>query len=79
MAWLKIARKARWRNLGDTRQVFPHADGVRVASGKAVTIFNIRGNKYRLVVALHYNTGMAYILRFLTHADYDRRGCKHEL
>jgi mRNA interferase HigB len=79
MAWLKIARKARWRNLNETRQVFPHADGVKVASGSTVTVFNIGGNKYRLIVALHCNTGVAYVLRFFTHADYDRKGWKDEL
>lgn len=61
------------------RRVFPGADQVTVESGRTVTVFNLRGNKYRLLAALHYNRGLAYALRFLTHAEYDRARWKDEL
>lgn len=79
MAWLKSARMARWSSLGDVRQRHPSADGVRVASGNTVTVFNICGNKYRLIVSINYRWGMLYVLRFLTHAEYDKENWKAEL
>jgi len=45
---------------------------VKVGSGNSVTVFNISGNKYRLIVAIHYNTQRVYVLRLFTHADYDK-------
>ncbi len=41
--------------------------------------FNIAGNRFRLVTAIHYNRGLIFILRFLTHAQYDRGSWKQEL
>lgn len=67
------------RSLNDTRATYSHADPVRVASGRNVVVFNIAGNKFRLITALHYDRSIAYILRFLTHADYDKNRWKSEL
>jgi mRNA interferase HigB len=44
-----------------------------------VIVFNVCGNRYRLIVAMHFNSQMAYTLRFLTHAEYDRDDWKDEL
>jgi mRNA interferase HigB len=71
-AFAKVAKRARWSNLTDVRRTYPHADPVRVASGKVVTVFNIRGNHYRLITAVHYNTGLLYVLRFLPHSEYSK-------
>lgn len=65
--WYQIASKAKWHNLSDVRQSFGHAD---IVGDK--TIFNIKGNDYRLVVHIRYDTGIIYIKRLLTHADYDK-------
>ena len=70
--WHKLAKKSRWTCLQDVRATFPHADAVEVASGRRVVVFNIAGNKYRLVTALHYNRQLAFTLMVLTHAEYDR-------
>jgi len=78
-AWLKIAKKAAWRNIIDTRRVFPSADAVEVASGRTVTVFNIGGNKFRLIVAIKYEWSMLYVLRFLTHAQYSHDRWKEVL
>ncbi len=61
------------------RRDFPSADGVPVGGGEMVIVFNIGGNKYRLVTAIHYNTGILYTLRVPTHADYNRGRWKHQL
>jgi mRNA interferase HigB len=78
-AWTMTVRAARWRNLAELRRVYPHADQVTVASGKTVVVFNVCGNTYRLVVAIHFDRQLAYTLRFLTHADSSKDRWKDEL
>ena len=52
----------------DLHKTFPSADAVRVASGRSVVVFNIAGNRYRFVTAIHFHTQRVYVLLFLTHA-----------
>ena len=70
-AWYRIAKKAQWRSLEQVREFFPSADGV----GK-YTVFNIKGNTFRLIVEINYRTGRIYIRHVLTHAAYDKGGWK---
>jgi mRNA interferase HigB len=70
--WYRIARSARWNSLADVRIEFPQADVVNVASGNQVTVFNVGGNTYRLITAIHYNRQIVYTLRVMTHAEYSR-------
>jgi len=70
--WHKLAKKARWACLQDVRATFPHANAVEVVSGRRVVVFNIAGNKFRLITALHYKRQLAFTLMVLTHAEYDR-------
>lgn len=76
--WHRITRAAKWRNLAQTRQSFPHADQITVKSGRTVTVFNIT-NDFRLITAIHYNRQEVFTLRFLTHADYDKDTWKNTL
>jgi mRNA interferase HigB len=69
--WYRLARKARFRSFVDLRQTFPSADVV----GK-FTLFDIGGNKCRLIAAIHYNRGKLYIRHVLTHEEYDRGNWK---
>lgn len=71
-AWRKIVRAAAWRTYAEVRRVYPSADWVKVRSGRQVLVFNVCGNDYRLVVAVHFDRQIVYTLRFLTHADYSR-------
>ena len=64
--WYGIMRKGRFTNLSRLREVFPQADLV----GK-FTVFNIGGNKVRLIAAVHYNRNKIYIRHVLTHREYD--------
>ena len=66
-AWLKIAEKAKWRHLGDVRKNFNSADVVGV-----YTVFDIKGNAYRIITAIHYNRQRVHIREVFTHAEYDR-------
>jgi mRNA interferase HigB len=68
--WLVKTKAANWRNINEVRKTYPHADAATVASGATVTIFDIKGNAYRLITAIHYNTGIVFIREFLTHAEY---------
>ncbi len=70
--WDDLVREAEWKSIQDVRRVYPHADAATVASKSTVTVFNIRGNRYRLIAAIHYNTQRVYVLRLLTHAQYSK-------
>ncbi|MFZ0537849.1 MAG: type II toxin-antitoxin system HigB family toxin, partial [Candidatus Sulfotelmatobacter sp.] len=65
------AKKAEWKKLMDVRKTFSSADAV----GKR-TVFNIKGNEYRLIAEINYPFGRIYIRHVLTHAEYDRGGWK---
>lgn len=44
-----------------------------------MTVFNIRGNNYRLLTAISYPAGVVNVLQFLTHAEYDKEKWKKTL
>jgi hypothetical protein len=56
-----------YASFAELRITFPSADQV-----EKFTVFNIAGNKYRLIVAIHYNRKKVYIHHVLTHAEYSR-------
>jgi mRNA interferase HigB len=70
-AWFRIARKASWQNLTDVRNTFANADAV-----DRWTVFNIKGNKYRLIAEINYRYQRLYIRHVLTHAEYDQEKWK---
>ena len=78
-AWAATVRRSTWRSLIDVRKTYRHADAVRVDSGKVVTVFNIKGNHYRLVTAIDYALQVLNILSLLTHAEYDKDRWKKAL
>lgn len=65
--WNQISRKSDWRNLVDVRKYFSHADLAGVC-----TVFNIGGNKYRLITKIYYQDRVILIRFVLTHAEYDK-------
>jgi mRNA interferase HigB len=79
LSFKTIARKAKWRNIQELRRTYPHADAVKMSSGKTATVLNIRRNRYRLILAIHYNTSKVFIMRFLPHAQYSSGTWKDEL
>jgi mRNA interferase HigB len=70
-AWHAVMESEVFTDLNDLRRTFPSADYV-----DGLTVFNIGGNKYRLIAAIHYNRRKVYIRDVLTHAEYDRDGWK---
>ncbi|HMS43035.1 MAG TPA: type II toxin-antitoxin system HigB family toxin [Pyrinomonadaceae bacterium] len=64
--WYKQSKKADWSNLAEIKEVFPHADLV----GECI-VFNIGGNKYRLITKIKFRAKIIYIRFVLTHNEYD--------
>lgn len=52
--WFKLARKARWQNFQDTKATFGQTDTATGDTGRTATIFDIGGNKYRIVAHVDY-------------------------
>lgn len=77
--WHEVVGSAQWRSIRDARRTFPHADGVKVGSGKTATVFNVRGNKYRMVTAIRYDGSTVYVLWLGTHAEYTKGSWKDRL
>ena len=65
--WFGIVRKAAWRNFAELRKDFGSADQV----GRR-TVFNIAGNKYRLIARVNYQTQRTFILLIMKHAEYEK-------
>ena len=69
--WYRLAKRAEWKSLEDVRKDFPSADSV----GRS-TVFNIKGNHFRLIAEVNYRSGRVYIRHVLSHAEYDRGAWK---
>ena len=65
--WSKVAKAAQWKSLEEVRNTYPRTDPV----GK-YTVFDIKGNSYRLIVKMEYAKGRIYIKAVQTHAEYDK-------
>jgi mRNA interferase HigB len=77
--WLAVVRVANWKSFDDVRKTFRSTDQVRVKSGRKVLVFDIGGNDYRLIAAIHYDRQKLFVLRFMPHAEYDENKWKETL
>jgi mRNA interferase HigB len=68
-AWFALVRRRRYKDGHEVRADFPAVDFL----GGSKTVFDIGGNKYRLIVDMRYDFGRIYIRHVLTHREYDRR------
>jgi mRNA interferase HigB len=77
LAWFRIIKNNRYENLADLRNTFPSSDLV----GKCI-VFNIGGNKYRLITVIHFNREKVFIRNVLTHKAYNigtwKKGCGND-
>ena len=62
--WFKIMSQTEFGSFGALLDTFPSADKV----GRLI-VFNIAGNKYRLIASVHFNRGKVYVRHVLTHRD----------
>lgn len=69
--WYRLVKQNQFASFVELREMFPSADQV----GK-LTVFNIGGNKARLIAAIHYNRQKIYIRAVLTHSQYDEEKWK---
>jgi mRNA interferase HigB len=69
--WYKIVEQSTFNSFAELRTTFPSADLV----GEWV-VFNIGGNKYRLVASIHFNRGKVYVRHVLTHNEYNQGNWK---
>jgi len=67
LSWYETVKKSEWENFSDVRESFRHADIYRDC-----VIFDIGGNKFRLITKIRYKKKRAYIRFVLTHSDYDK-------
>ncbi len=65
--WIKVVEEVQWNNIAIVRQTCPSADYV---NGR--TVFNIKGNSYRLITIIDYSLKLIVYESFLTHAEYNK-------
>lgn len=74
--WAATTSAAQWYSLEDVRKAYPAADGVKLASELVITVFNIKGNEYRLLAWIDYEEQVVESLAVLTHAQYSKEHWK---
>jgi len=72
-SWYRILKHSTVVSFVELKNIFPSVDKV----GK-LTVFNIGGNKARIIASIHYNTQKLYIRHVLTHKEYDKNKWKEE-
>ena len=77
--WFSTVKEVKWNSFDELLKTYSKADQVKVSSGKTVIVFNIGGNNFRLICAIHFNGQRIYLLRLLTHAEYSRSEWKNHL
>ncbi len=77
--WARTVRRSNWQNLMELRQDYPSADGVRTQNNTVVTVFNVKGNEYRLLTHVNYQVQSVRVVELLTHAQYDKPNWKRRL
>ena len=65
--WYNIVRRNNFSSFPELRTMFPAVDRVG-----QLTVFNVGGNKVRVIAAIHYNRKRIYIRAVLTHEEYDK-------
>lgn len=71
--WYGICNRSSFKSFAEMRRAFGAVDKV----GR-FTVFDIGGNKWRLISVVHYNTGKIYVRAVLTHKEYDQDHWKRE-
>ena len=72
-SWYKVTSKATWQSIAEVKADYSHAD----ACGEC-TVFNIRGNNYRLITKIYYQHQTVLVRFVLTHQEYSKGGWKDD-
>ena len=78
-SWYKVVEDAAWKTPKELAQTINGVDPVKVTSGAVVSVFNIAHNKHRLIAHFHFDKQRVFVLRIMTHKEYDRGTWKEEL
>jgi mRNA interferase HigB len=70
--WFKLARKAYWANFQEAKATFGQTDVVVGGNGRTATIFDIGGNKYRVIAHVDYTRQTIKIEAVMDHKEYDK-------
>ena len=78
--WFKLTRRASWQTFQDAKALFGQTDVASDTNSKrTATIFDIGGNKYRIVTLIDYMRQTVLITHVLGHKDYDKGNWKKEI
>lgn len=69
--WYKVAKRATWTNFSEVKQTFNTADFVA-----PYVVFDVGGNKYRLIAEINFRIQILFIRRILTHKEYEKGAWK---
>lgn len=69
--WYRTASRATWKTFDELRRTYPQADYVA-----PYTVFNVRGNHYRLIAEIYYDDQTLLVRHVLTHVEYDEGAWK---
>jgi mRNA interferase HigB len=72
-SWIQVIKNVSWQNLEEVKQNYTSAEAVG-----NFTVFNIKGNQYRLIVGINYKQQIIYYKYLLTHAEYDKGRWKND-
>lgn len=72
-AWYTVAKSANWERFSDVKATYHSADRVG-----AKTVFDIGGNKYRIIAVIDYDGQKVFIRYVLNHSDYDKGAWKKD-
>jgi mRNA interferase HigB len=71
--WFRISRKARWQNFQETKATFGQIDIATGNTGRTATIFDVGGNKYRILAHVDYLRQTVKIEAVMDHKEYDKK------
>jgi len=67
--WYGVVLRASWKTPAELKQIYPNPNADLVGRR---TVFNIGGNKYRLIARVNYQGQLVFVLHILTHSEYDK-------
>lgn len=73
----RLIENSEFNNLNELKSICPNADVVKTKNNGNLTVFNIGGNKFRLITKINYSTKMLMIREILTHAEYSKNRWKN--
>lgn len=78
-SWYMVVKHAAWTTFNELAATIKGVDPVKVASGAVVSVFNIAHNRHRLIAHFHFDKQRVFVLRIMTHKEYDKNRWKEEL